>query len=387
MKTIMVTIMPGEPVHGVWKNFLKKPPAGFRYVNAVNEPITFDHVQKPSKIFSLLYGIKRRIPFVHHMHRMRTEEKFSAMMDTHDPDLIYCTNGRVYLGKKPWVVDLETPSVFFGYNFKTMTKYKDDIKKILLRSNCKAILPYSRVGKEGMIGLFGKTIAKKITICRNAVLPPKTVAKKKHKDFTMLFTGSSNIADNFYSRGGKEMVHAFLALAEKYTDVKLVLRCSVPKRERQLLKGKNVIIHEGLLDRETFEGLFTKSDVYLFPAYIGYGLTVYEAMSWGLPIVTADIMENGEPITNGVNGFKVRPPHIDFWLPGQPDYYFTGRTDRTLDVAYVERLVAKLEYLYVHPKKRARMGRANRQKARKLYSLTAKNKVLKKVFTAALRAT
>lgn len=389
MKTVMFTKKTEQPFHKLWKNFLTHPPAGFTYVDCEGKPLRFppeDSRKRESRIMHSLFVAKGYSSHLCYYYKMLEEKAFSKRMDRSDADLLYCMNGRLHRGEKPWVVDYENSSVFFSFNLRATLRYAPRLKRVFQRETCKAILPFSETGKESFLSLFGADIEHKVHVAPNVVPLPENTKKLKHEGFTILFTGSANIADYFYLRGGREVIRTYLALADKYPDMKLVMRCAVPEREKRLLAGRNVEIYEGLLPGAEFEDLFRRSDLYLLPGYKGDALSVIGAMSYCLPIVTSDLLELGEPIENGVNGFKIKPPEISYPAPRLPLYYFNYHVDHYLpqfDPQYVERIVEKVEALYHDKALATRMGRNNLRKVKERHSITSKNKVLKEVFSAA----
>ena len=106
-------------------------------------------------------------------------------MDRHNPDLIYCINGRIYRGEKPWVVDFETPSVFFGFIGGGLS-YAKKISKDL--ASCSALLPYSQAGAIGFRGIYGEGFNDKLVVSRNLVQIPKE-KRQKHFDYRLRHPG------------------------------------------------------------------------------------------------------------------------------------------------------------------------------------------------------
>ncbi|MFH1840205.1 MAG: glycosyltransferase family 4 protein [Nanoarchaeota archaeon] len=386
MKKILFTIKSNSKIHKLWKNFLLFPPDGFEYVDCNCSFLDFSKVKNvketlKSKIINILYKIKRRIPLMIYLYNFSENKRFSRYIDTHNPDLIYCINGKIYYGNKPWVVDFENPSVFFDYNLKAFKKYIKKNEEILSRENCKAIIAYSEEGKKSFLANFtSEKIKSKVCVIPNVIYSPKNVKKIEHNGFNILFTGTSNLEDDFYSRGGKEVVHVFIKLSKKYQDIKLIIRCKVPKKEKELLKGKNVEIYENILSKKEFDALFLKSDLYLFPAYVGYALSVLEAMGFGLPVITSDLLENGEPVEDTINGFKVKPKKIKYVLPLIPDYFFKRKPTFILDHDYVNGIVEKVEFLYNRPELCKKISENNINKVRKNYNIVVKNKILGDIF-------
>lgn len=385
-RKIIFTLDSGQPLHGAWKNFLQSPPRGYVYVDWNNQPVQFapgQRVDSTPPLKRRLFHLKNKIPPLFYYYKYFEEKALSRRLDKYDSHRIYCINGRLYWDEKPWVVDFESPAVFFGWNFTAMRRYKERVKNVLQRENCRALLASCETWKKSCIELFGEGLRHKVHIVPYAIRPPKETTRIKHGGFNILFTGSSNITDNFYFRGGREVVHAFLSLSKRYPDMKLIIRCAVPEREKRLLKGANVEIHEDILNKEQFSNLFRRSDIYLFPAHIGYALSTIEAMSYGLPVVTTNLLENGDTIEDGVNGFTIEHPPINYAGPLLPDYYsYNAHYALPLDEGFTRRIAESVEQLYYHKALRKRMARNNVAKVREKYSIESKNEILRKIFSA-----
>lgn len=386
-KIILFTINNNQNIHKVWKNFLLNPPNGFKYINLDGKEIKLfgnnsNNKKIYSKIINYLFEIKRNIPFFYYYYKKYQEKKLTERIDKLNPDIIYCINGILYYGEKYWIVDIENPTVFFGYNIKTFKHYKKNIELILEKDNCKAILPYSITGKKMFLANFkSKKLKNKLFVSNNVITIPKNVKKINHNGFNILFTGTTNMEEDFYSRGGTEVIHTFLKLSKISDEIKLIIRCKIPEYEKSLLKNKNVEIYENPLSNEEFEELFLKSDLFLFPAYIGYALTILEAMSYGLPIITSDLLENAEPIQDGINGFKIKSPKIYYPLPELPYFLFPKKPRYILDKDYVERLTQKVLYLYNNKELSKKMAENNILKS-KDYDINNKNRILSGIFNS-----
>jgi glycosyltransferase involved in cell wall biosynthesis len=386
---VLVTVRNGQRLHKLWENFLNDPPKGYRYIDLDGKPLRVAAAQAapvPRSIM-LLYQLKKRIPLLYCAYKEWDDRRISRQADAQRPDLVYCLNGRLYHGDLPWVVDAENPLVFFGYTWGGLRVCRSRVRTLLSRKNCEAIIPYSQWGAVGLDGVFGKAIAKKMIVSKNIIgkMPARASARAARKGITILFTGSTNVGDSFYERGGKEAIEAFLIFAKRHPDAQLIMRCHVPPAERERLKGRRVEIFDTPLDKDAFDALFARSDVYLLPGYIGYALSNLEAMSHGLPIVTSNILENGENIKRGVNGFAIEAKHIDYPIRGIPRYYLTGDFTGLYREEYAKRIAAALETLAADPALRKRMGEANRRYVASEHTIGKKNADLSRIFARALR--
>jgi glycosyltransferase involved in cell wall biosynthesis len=151
------------------------------------------------------------------------------------------------------------------------------------------------------------------------------------------------IAKEFDRKGGPALTRAFARIRQRHPNAMLhVLGSPTPPPQDTPMEGvqwHGFLRKEIPAENERLQGLFKRCSVFALPSlYEPYGISVSEAMLYGLPaIITGDwgVAEKVEP---GVSGFHVRPGHED-------------------DIA------AALDDLLGNPAKAAAMGLAARTRA------------------------
>ena len=108
-------------------------------------------------------------------------------------DLIHCAHCLSRNKDKPWVGDIE--GVFQFYIGKKSEKTRKKIVKILLRENCKKILPWTKSAEKEIRKEFPE-VKEKIKTIYPAVSLPK-IKREKHNGINLLFIGRY-----FYEKGG-----------------------------------------------------------------------------------------------------------------------------------------------------------------------------------------
>ncbi len=307
------------------------------------------------------------------------------MIDKISPDIVYAVNGRPINSKTPWVVDVENVGIFaMGYKYHLFhhKRQREIIEKVLSSEYCKKILPYSETSKKSMLSTLNcENFIDKIQVVPN-VVKAKKCKKIPHDNFNILFTGSNQNLDEFYNRGGQEVVLSFLRLKNKLKKIKLILRCAIPEEFKKMIGNvENVEIYEDPIPKAKFEELFLKSDVYLFPAYLGYAMSILDAMNYELPIITTDFLENGEKVENSYNGFKIPLGNNlpQFYLPYIP-IHFTEKRKPILDNEFIGNICDKIQYLYENESERIRMGKNSKKMLKNRFSLERKNELLKRIY-------
>lgn len=372
MKQTAVSANPAT-VHRLWQNFLLHPPVGYRYL--LSERSRVRHHKRS-------FVIKKSVPLLDLTYKTLSEYRIGRRLTGLEPDLIYMLNGQLARGTSvPWIVDFENPYAFCNFQQKSLWWYRRFLIDRLNDASCKAILAYSHVGALGFREVFPEVEASKVKVVPNCVPIPEDI-EGDSDGFTMLFTGSVNIEDNFEARGGPIAVEVFKLIKQRFPQSRLVLRCRIPDSYSHIHGIDGVTVIEDRLDRSEFEDLFRSADVYLFPAFVGYALSTLEAMSWGLPVVTTNVLENGEYVVDGVTGYTVENSLIKYRHPGVPEYLYEEPAVYPFawNEPFIEALADRVAKLLEDGPLRKRMGQAARKHVIENYSLEQKNRLLKQVF-------
>jgi glycosyltransferase involved in cell wall biosynthesis len=125
----------------------------------------------------------------------------------------------------------------------------------------------------------------------------------------------------WWGKGLDYLLDAFSALEKKALGpISLLLVGDGPEEERLRLRcrqeGIANVIFAGFRHKAELPNYFAMSDVFVFPT-LGdpYGLVVDEAMACSLPVIsTTSAGEIEGRITDGVNGFTVRPRDVNALL-------------------------------------------------------------------------
>lgn len=143
---------------------------------------------------------------------------------------------------------------------------------------------------------------------------------------------------------------------------KIRLRVGGKGKVEQLL---GLIERNGLQDLVSFEGwvsgqkkhlLLTEADAYVLPSYNeGLPISILEAMSYGLPIVSTDVGGIPEVVHDNVNGYVIRPGDImalgdKIRVMASDPGLRTAMGQQSLRIVkpyYAPAVISKLEQLYV----------------------------------------
>jgi len=193
-------------------------------------------------------------------------------------DLIHCCHC-LSLNKTPWVVDVEH---YWNFASSSNISYsnigKKRIKKFLKNPNCKRILAWSKDCKNTIIkNMEDKDIINKIEVVYPAIPLPQ-INKIKKNTITLLF-----VARYFESKGGNEVLKIFDTLCND--EVKGIIISDVPE---EIKKQHPKIKFYNLMPQEEVFKFMEQADIFVYPGYSDtFGFALLEAISFGLPIVTA----------------------------------------------------------------------------------------------------
>lgn len=223
----------------------------------------------------------------------------------------------------PWAVEIEDSiTLFYPYlaNGRTaslevfnLTCYP--VVKALLESDmCKALITHMRSTAENLGILFAsEIIQRKVVYAPLGVKLPDISTRKSSTDgdsLNLLFTNSWHQDPySFYIRGGHDVLEAFSILVEKYPNLNLIIRSTVPelsaKHAALVASHPRVKLLQQFLPADDLHRLMLNTDIYLIPAARVHVVSVLQAMSYGIPVVASDGWGFSEYVDHGVNGMVV----------------------------------------------------------------------------------
>lgn len=315
--------------------------------------------------------------------------------------LVFLTSMPYTYGQHPWVVEIEDPTTLFYpliENGRTSwldikrSPYHPIVKTLLEDDSCKAILTHMRSTAQMVPTLFdSETIAKKVIYAPLGVKLPTRYQRHEHEpdEIHLLFINSwCQVAENFYVRGGLDILDAFAILRERYPQVRLTLRTSLPALDdhyQRILECPEVHLISRFLTSEEMSKLHARSHVYLLPAARVHIVSLLQAMSYGLPVVASDGWGFEEYLEHERNGLIVRGRYgKTTWADEEAgmlreDY----ETMYTSDPEMVEGIVQAVSRLVEERELRARLGSAARSDVETKFNLEAWNAGLKLAFDRA----
>jgi glycosyltransferase involved in cell wall biosynthesis len=316
--------------------------------------------------------------------------------------LTFLTSMPYTFGQNPWMVEIEDPITLFypliqnGHTSDLAIRespYYPIIKSLLESDQCKGILTHMKSTAEMVRTLFAsEKIAAKVAYTPLGVKLPARCQRHEELEpehLDLVFINSwCQIPENFYVRGGLDVLEAFAILRERYPHLRLTLRSHLPVLDDHYLR----IIDSGwvrvinrFLPGEEMDALLSGSHIFLLPAARVHIVSLLQAMSYGLAVVTSDGWGIEEYVEHERNGLIVKGCYGKAsWADKKTgilreDYDFM----HTSDPEVVEGIVAAVSRLVEDPHLRRHLGRSARRNVETNYTMERWNQGLKEALDKA----
>lgn len=321
----------------------------------------------------------------------------SAFGRARTADLIYSYNHLVHR-KTPWVLFAEWFQVVIGRDIRLFPIFKRYAERFMKSDNCKAITTWSESARQSILANYDtKSYCEKIHIIPLAV-PPRRIKRTYNSDrVRLLFVGSPDASDDFYIKGGLDLLAAYEILCGVHKNVDLVVRAKVPTEVKKSYANlRNLRFIDEPITWDDLEKEFTAADIFVQPTHDTPFGAFLDAMSYGLPVITRRAHLNQEIVSDGKEGYLVDGQRkVKYFcdigklrmVPVTSTLYRRHFMNEIaiVDKAFVRNYVEKLEVLIEDEHLRRQMG-WNAKEAVEFgrFSLTERNNKLKKVFDQAI---
>ncbi|MCB4790810.1 MAG: glycosyltransferase family 4 protein [Elusimicrobia bacterium] len=135
------------------------------------------------------------------------------------------------------------------------------------------------------------------------------VMEKSDGRFTILLVGS-----NLQRKGIYYLIDSAPQVLKEFPGAtfEIVGKTQLPMIEKcRLLKVDDNFKFHGSLNHRLIDDLYRKADIFVMPSLIeGFGMSVVEAMSYGLPAVASKGTGIDDIVDDGINGFLVHPRSV-----------------------------------------------------------------------------
>ena len=199
-------------------------------------------------------------------------------------ELVFLTSMPYTFGQNPWVIEIEDPTTLFYPHVQNghtcgmslaESPYFPIVKALLEADHCKAILTHMRSTAELVPVLFqSEAIRRKVIYAPLGVRLPDRWQRHEpqaaDEPIHLLFINSwCQVPENFYVRGGLDVLEAFAILHKRYPQLRLTMRTALPtfsEHYLRILEGGWVRVINRFMSDEEMAALHAESHVFLLPA-------------------------------------------------------------------------------------------------------------------------
>jgi glycosyltransferase involved in cell wall biosynthesis len=382
--------LPVRPLFGIVRGSGFAPRARIRVLGAIFR-----------LFFTLLFRGTRLLPV---LRFLRSRHYQSQVLLGRSRDLVFLTSMPNTYGQNPWVVEIEDPTtLFFPFVHNGQTSdldmarlpYLPIIKTLLESDQCKGILTHMKSTAELVPTLFGsETVRAKVHYTPLGVKLPQRwqrhQATEAGEPLNLLFINSwCQHPGNFFVRGGLDILEAFAILRERYPQLRLTLRTELPPLDvhyHRIMETGWVRVIDRFLPAEEMDALMAESHIFLLPAARVHIVSLLQAMSYGLAVVTSDGWGIQEYVNHERNGLIVKGRYGKVsWADEKAGLLRENYEPMyTPDPEVIPGLVEAVSRLVEDRALRRRLGRTARRDVETTYNLEQWNQGLKEAFDKAL---
>jgi glycosyltransferase involved in cell wall biosynthesis len=349
---------------------------------------------------TLLRGGARVVPI---LRFLRSRHYQSQLLLAHHRGLVFLPSMPYTYGQNPWLVEIEDPTTLFyphvqnGETHKVSlsdSPYFPIVKTLLESDQCKGVITHIKSTADMVCTLFGsEAIRAKVFHAPLGVKLPERWQRhdedEKSDPIHLLFTNSwHQMPGNFFLRGGLDVLEAFSVLRERYPQLRLTMRSHLPGldvRYHRILEQGWVRVVNRVLSAREMENLLAESHIYLLPAARVHIVSLLQAMSHGLAVVTSDGWGFAEYVNHERNGLVVKGRYGKVsWADEKMGMLRENyRPMHKSNPRVVRGLIRAVSRLVENRNLRRRLGRTARRDVETTYNLERWNQGLKQAFDRA----
>lgn len=155
----------------------------------------------------------------------------------------------------------------------------------------------------------------KCKVYKNAISIPKEVKVLSENQFNILFLAIIDKRKGIY-----DLVEAAKLLIKRYSGEKTInfIIAGTGKEEKnikelvKLYKIDNYFYFIGWVNEEKKRELLRKSHLFVLPSYNeGLPMSILEAISYGIPVISTDVGSINEAVINDLNGYLIKPGNYE----------------------------------------------------------------------------
>ena len=213
----------------------------------------------------------------------------------------------------PWIHENDQSlgqylSEYVHFDGSLMSKITDFTAALLNSKKCMGVIVWSEWAKKGYIkdGIEQRKIR---------VIPPPfstTFIQTKHEGINILFLGR-----DYERKGGDVVLNVFDDLKKSFENVHLIFIGRIRDKEvlQKVIEDKRISYYEHVSTTFLHRNIFPITDIFLLPTKAeAYGMSLVEAMSNGVPVVSSEISAIPEIVQDSATGYLCRPSDIESFI-------------------------------------------------------------------------
>lgn len=296
---------------------------------------------------------------------------------------------------EPWIMAVEFPFLPIGRHPKHLGRFKRIVERTLASPHCRRVLCQSAACRASLrADLDTRAFEEKLEVVYCSTWPRSVSKAGTGRNVKLLFVGASARERSFMAfeyKGGREVLEVFARLCREFDHLELVMRSDLPPdvKARYADLPRLRVIDE-IVPWTELECEYQSADIFVFPSHTTIPMTLLEAMSYELPVVTIDSWANAEYIDDGETGLIApRSQRLPYYYPGTHQVNFGtdayARTVRRTDPDVVSELTKRVRLLVENAELRRRLGAAARHEVEHgRFSMEAANRRLGTIFDEAI---
>ena len=334
---------------------------------------------------------------------LQTRHLQSQLLVGKQRGVVFLTSMPFTYNQNPWVIEIEDPTTLFypliqngqtcGLDIAASPYYRI-VKTLLENDQCKAILTHMKSTAELVPTLFdSEAITKKVVYAPLGVkLPTRWQRHEQRPDdepIELLFINSwCQAPDNFYVRGGLDILEAFATLKVRYPQLRLTMRTALPVLDdyyHRIMESGWVRVMNRFLTADEMAELHATSHIYLLPAARVHIVSLLQAMSYGLPVVASDGWGIEEYLEHERNGLIVKGRYGKVsWADEEAGLLREDYEPMyAADPQVIEGIIEAVSRLVEDRQLRARLGRTARADVATRFNMANWNQGMKTAFDLA----
>ncbi|MCR4378615.1 MAG: glycosyltransferase family 4 protein [Rhodospirillales bacterium] len=233
--------------------------------------------------------------------------------------VIYVWGGLITKG--PFIIDIDNPYAFTGYNTLAVRLYRPIIQAFLESTRCLQIRCLSQACLDGVYREYGELAASKAVVTYPKITVKVTEPRTQSADICRFLF----VSTQFEIKGGAALLRAFKRVVAEFPGAELDLVTHLSEGVDANIA--NVRLHPASLTREEIsERFLSTADVLVHPTYFdSFGMVVLEALAHGLPVIATDVYALKEMVEDQINGLLLEAP-LSIWSGTEPSPLFSDTT-------------------------------------------------------------